>query len=96
MKIGRYSGGVPNEALFAAYRESGIEVMELGVDEAKEDVPCFATIQGYKGLDAKIVILCDVDDIHDKNYSRFIYIAATRARTLLYIVGSEEFWQHHT
>lgn len=76
--------------------EAGIEVMELGVDEAKEDVPCFATIQGYKGLDAKIVILCDVDDIHDKNYSRFIYIAATRARTLLYIVGSEEFWQHHT
>jgi len=75
--------------------EAGIEVTELGVDEEKENLPWFATIQGYKGLDSKIVILCDVDDILEKNYSRFIYIAATRARTLLYIVGSEEFWKNH-
>lgn len=75
--------------------ETGIEVMELGVDEEKENLPRFATIQGYKGLDSKIVILCDVDDILEKNYSRFIYIAATRARTLLYIVGSNLFWEQH-
>lgn len=75
--------------------EAGIEVMELGVDEEKENLPRFATIQGYKGLDSKIVILCDVDNISERNYSRFIYIAATRARTLLYIVGSEEFWKNH-
>ena len=75
--------------------EAGIEAMEVGEDEEKENLPRFATIQGYKGLDSKVVILCDVDDILDKNYSKFIYIAATRARTLLYIVGSEEFWKNH-
>ena len=36
MKIGRFSGGVPNEALFAAYQKSGIEVMELSVGNKQE------------------------------------------------------------
>ena len=75
--------------------KAGINVMELGVDEDNVALPKFATIQGYKGLDSKIVILTDVDDILDKNFSKFIYIAATRARTLLYIIGSEEFWKKH-
>ena len=75
--------------------EVGIEVAEFGVDEGKDNLPRFATIQGYKGLDSKIIVLCDVDEIMDKNYSRFIYIASTRARTLLYIVGSDDFWKKH-
>lgn len=74
---------------------AGIKVMELGVNEDNASLPKFATIQGYKGLDAKVVILTDVDDIIDENFSKFIYIAATRARTLLYIIGSEEFWKKH-
>ena len=51
MKIGRYSGGVPNEALFAAYRESGIEVMELSVgnkQETHDNLP-LADIQKWAG-----------------------------------------------
>ena len=58
-------------------------------------LPKYATIQGFKGLDAKIVILVDVDNIQDKNFSRFMYIAGTRARTLLYVVASEGFWKEH-
>lgn len=51
MKIGRYSGGVPNEALFAAYRESGIEVMELSVGNKQEihDSLPLADIQKWAG-----------------------------------------------
>ena len=73
----------------------GIQVTEVGVNGENTRLPRFATIQGYKGLDSKVVILTDVDDILDKNYSKFIYIAATRARTLLYIVGSKGFWEKH-
>ena len=80
-------------------KNAGIKVMELGMEElnieSDNKLPRFATIQGYKGLDSKIVILTDVDEILDENFSKFIYIAATRARTLLYIVGSEEFWEKH-
>ena len=44
----------------------------------------------------EFVILFDVEHIHEENFSRFLYIAGTRARTLLYVVGSEEFWERHT
>ena len=71
----------------------GFEVNEFGDGfDAKSQLPGYSTIQGFKGLDAKIVILVDVENISDKNFSKFMYIAATRARTLLYVVASEEFW----
>lgn len=72
--------------------EIGIEVNELGKSEIDKNIPYFSTIQGFKGLDSKIVILVDIENIKPENYSRFIYIAGTRARTLLYVVASEEFW----
>lgn len=69
-----------------------IEVNELGKPEIDKNIPYFSTIQGFKGLDSKIVILVDIETIKPENYSRFIYIAGTRARTLLYVVASDEFW----
>lgn len=76
--------------------EIGIEVNELGEDYNPDSkLPKFATIQGFKGLDAKIVVLVDIENIHPKNFSKFIYIAGTRARTLLYVVASEEYWSRH-
>lgn len=76
--------------------EVGIEVNELGENyDLKSPLPQFATIQGFKGLDAKIVVLVDVDEIYQENFSKFIYIAGTRARTLLYVVAPDEFWKNH-
>lgn len=83
------------------YSNSILNEMEIDVNELGDKfdfnslLPRYATIQGFKGLDAKIVILVDIDNISDKNFSRFMYIAATRARTLLYVVASEEFWTKH-
>lgn len=76
--------------------EMGIEVNVLGDNlDYNSHLPRYATIQGFKGLDTKIVVLVDVDSISEKNFSRFMYIAGTRARTLLYVVASEEFWRKH-
>ncbi len=76
--------------------EIGFEVNELGDNyDSKSVLPKFATIQGFKGLDSKIAILVDVDYIRPENFSKFIYIAGTRARTLLYIVASKEYWEKH-
>jgi ATP:corrinoid adenosyltransferase len=76
--------------------QAGIQVNELAEDyDPTVNLPKYATIQGFKGLDAKIVILVDIKHIREESYSKFMYIAATRARTLLYIVGSEEFWSRH-
>lgn len=76
--------------------ELGIEVNGLGDNfDYNSPLPRYATIQGFKGLDSKIVVLVDVDKISEKNFSRFMYIAGTRARTLLYVVAPEEFWIKH-
>lgn len=70
-----------------------VRVEPLG-EESQEDgqLPVYATIQGFKGLDAKVVILFGLDSVRDDIFSRYTYIAGTRARTLLYLVGSQAFW----
>lgn len=74
----------------------GYEVNELGNEfDANSHLPKYSTIQGFKGLDSKIVILVDVENISKKNFSKFMYISGTRARTLLYVVASEKFWEEH-
>ena len=86
----------PKKYANSILKEVGIEVNELGDNyDAQSILPKFATIQGFKGLDSKIVILVDVDNIHKDNFSKFFYIAGTRARTLLYVVASDEFWKEH-
>lgn len=76
--------------------ETGINANELKDNfDTSLDMPVFATIQGFKGLDAKVVILIDVEDIKRSKFSQYFYIAGTRARTLLYVVGNEKFWSEH-
>lgn len=53
---------------------------------AKKDDIRFSTISAFKGLEAKVVILCDVDSFSDSR-SRFLnYVAISRACSLLYIL----------
>ena len=83
------------------YQNSKLATLKLAVNELRDDfkpdpsVPVFATIQGFKGLDAKVVILCDVEALRRETFSQYIYLAGTRARTLLYIVGTKDFWEEH-
>lgn len=83
------------------YKNSKLAAMKVKINELNDDfqpdpaVPVYATIQGFKGLDAKVVILCDVEALRNETFSQYIYLAGTRARTLLYIVGSTEFWEKH-
>lgn len=71
----------------------GIPVSEIGMDDESSKLPKFATIQGYKGLDSKVILLCDADHIYEENIPGYMYIASTRARTLLYIFAPEAFWK---
>lgn len=83
------------------YQNSKLATLKFAVNELRDDfkpdpsVPVFATIQGFKGLDAKVVILCDVEALRRETFSQYIYLAGTRARTLLYIVGTKDFWEEH-
>ena len=46
----------------------------------------FSTISAYKGLEAKVVILTDVDDFKGKSSCMLNYVAISRASTLLYVL----------
>lgn len=72
---------------------AGIKVRVLGSDgQDGADLPVYSTIQGFKGLDAKVVVLFGMEDIQNDAFSQYVYIAGTRARTLLYVAGSAGFW----
>ena len=49
----------------------------------------FATIQSFKGLEADVVILVDVDDLEKSRMRSLMYVGASRARTLLATLRSE-------
>jgi superfamily I DNA/RNA helicase len=46
----------------------------------------FSTISSFKGLESKVVILCDVDSFTDSRAKMLNYIAISRACSLLYIL----------
>ncbi len=81
----------PKRYVNSRLSKAAIPVAEIGGGEEEDrELPRFATIQGFKGLDSKVVILVDVEDIREEQYAQFMYIAATRARTLLYVVTTDE------
>lgn len=82
----------PNRYEHSLLSETDIEVNILGTDDMKRELPSYATIQSFKGLDAKVVVLFGLEKVWEDVFSKYVYIAGTRARTLLYIVEPEEFW----
>lgn len=52
----------------------------------KDDYIRFSTIHSFKGLESKIIILCDVDNINSIDLKILNYVAISRAKLLLYIL----------
>jgi hypothetical protein len=52
----------------------------------RKPVFLFATAQAFKGMESKIVILCDVDRIEGDNDRSILYVAMSRARSQLTIL----------
>jgi hypothetical protein len=46
----------------------------------------FATAQAFKGMESKIVVLCDVDRIESDEDRSLLYVAMSRARSLLTVL----------
>ena len=46
----------------------------------------FATAHAFKGMESKIVVLCDVDRIDDDDDRSLLYVAMSRARSLLTVL----------
>ena len=58
--------------------------------QKKRDEPLYSTIQGFKGLDSKVAVLLDLDKIPAALYSKLVYTACSRARSLLVVMKRED------
>ncbi len=59
-------------------------------NNTKKSAVTFSTIQGFKGLDAKVVILTDIEKIVGHNFERLLYTGISRAKVKLFIFCSPE------
>ena len=59
---------------------------DLG-DDPKSYQALFSTIQSFKGLESKIVILTDIDNYND---SQLMYVGLSRARSKMYVLESDK------
>ena len=50
----------------------------------------FSTIHSFKGLEAPIIILCDVDELNKRSNQLLNYVAISRSKELLYILLNED------
>lgn len=95
--------GIQNEDIVflspRTYEKSKLSDTEIKVCVYKEDqensgkLPLYSTIQSFKGLDSKVAVLIDTEYIMEEMFERFLYIASTRARTMLFVLGDEAFWR---
>jgi hypothetical protein len=59
---------------------------EIPRSVARVPVFGFATAQAFKGMESKIVVLCDIDRIDCDDDRSFLYVAMSRARSLLTVL----------
>ena len=85
--LSRYSLNNSQNCLsFGLVRGNGILKSSGSLWKATKNEVRFSTISSYKGLEAKIVVLADVDGFADKDTRLLNYVAISRAVSKLYIL----------
>jgi DNA helicase IV len=49
-----------------------------------------SSIRRFKGLDAPAVVVCEVDRYAEEEFTKQLYVACSRARTLLVVLITEQ------
>lgn len=68
-------------------------LMEVGVQappRTRAAVIRFATAQAFKGMESPVVVLCDVEHVSDAEPQALLYVAMSRARSLLTVLVHEQ------
>ncbi len=65
------------------------DISRGGLDAVGEEIT-FSTVSSFKGLEAEVVLLVDVDDLSSPDGLISVYVGASRARVALYVFISEQ------
>jgi hypothetical protein len=73
-------GRVPDSASY--------EIRPVDANVSRHRVPTirFATVQAFKGMESKVVVLCDIERIEGDDDRSLLYVAMSRARSLLTVL----------
>lgn len=62
------------------------ELQEKGTKTGRTKWIPFSTIQGFKGMESPVIVMCDVDTIDSKEPQALLYVGMSRARSHLAIL----------
>jgi hypothetical protein len=72
---------------------NGFRLVEVrGFIPVKSRIPIipYATIQAFKGMESKVVVLCDVEQVAEGEPQALLYVGMSRARSLLVVLLHEQ------
>ena len=49
----------------------------------------FSSIRGFKGLEASVVVLCELEDVEEETMDQQLYVGFSRAKTHCVVVAPE-------
>ena len=80
-----------NSSLAGIDRIAGFPLMDgsRGMTSARSDVVRFSTIHSFKGLESQVVIIVDIDAVDGEQSQSLLYVAMSRARSLLILMINE-------
>ncbi len=91
--LSKYRIDTPKSCLCGAETEFAKEFGEIRFNPNKDfekDCISYYTIQSFKGLESKVILLLDVDGFQSEKDRRLNYVAMSRAKALLYVFYPED------
>jgi len=67
-----------------------MDAAEFIPDKTRTPIILFTTIQAFKGMESKVTILCDVDQVDEGEAQSLLYVGMSRARSLLIVMIHEQ------
>ena len=56
----------------------------------KKKVVRFSTIHSFKGLESRVVIVVDIDEVRGSRAQSLLYVSMSRAKSLLILIINEQ------
>jgi superfamily I DNA/RNA helicase len=66
-----------------------IDVSDFIPARSRTPVIQYTTIQAFKGMESKVVVICDVEQVAEEEPQSLLYVGMSRARSLLMVLMHE-------
>lgn len=75
-------------------KETSVRELRQGAVSKVSDEIVFSTIHSFKGMESKVIVMCDVDAVDSAEPQSLLYVGMSRARSHLTVLLSEDTRSH--